>query len=136
MTFFLDTNVFLYAAGGAHPQRGPCQDLLRRVAEGHLKATTSSEVVQEILYVLTRRGLRLEALQLARSVLQLFPGMLEVGAREMGTACDLLEATPGLPPRDAVHAATMLTHDLSAIITADEHFEQLSQLKRVAPDNS
>lgn len=131
--FFLDTNVFLYAAGGDHPQRGPCQDLLHRIAAGQLQATTSSEVVQEILYVLTRRGLRREALQLGRNVLQLFPGMLEVGAREMAAACDLLESAPGLPPRDAVHAATMLTHDLSAIITADEHFEQIPQLQRIEP---
>ncbi len=133
MAFFLDTNVFLYAAGAEHPQRSPCQEVLRRVARGEIEATTSSEVVQEILYVLTRRGLRHEALQLARNILKMFPAMLEVGPKEMDTACDLLEATPQLPPRDAVHAATMLTHRVSTIITVDEHFENLPQLRRVAP---
>jgi predicted nucleic acid-binding protein len=133
VTFFLDTNVFLYAAGGEHPQRSPCQDVLRRVARGEIAATTSSEVVQEILYVLTRRGLRHEALQLARNILKMFPAMLEVGSREMAVACDLLETRSALPPRDAVHAATMLTHQVTAIITADEHFEQVPKLRRVSP---
>ncbi len=133
MTHFLDTNVFLYAAGGDHPNRSPCQQILRRVARGELEATTSSEVVQEILYVLARRGLRNEAVLLARNVLTMFPEMLEVGAREMEGACDLLEATPDLSPRDAVHAATMTTHGVTAIITADEHFAQLPQLRRIAP---
>ena len=134
MTYFLDTNIFLYAAGGDHPYRKPCQHLLRRVAEAELKATTSSEVVQEVLYVLTRRGLRTQALALARNILAVFPALLEVGADEMNAACDLLESMPELPPRDAVHAATMLNHGIAAIITADTHFDQLTRVNRIAPD--
>ncbi len=84
--------------------------------------------------MLIRRGLRNQALTLARSVLDLFPALLEVGAREMATACDLLEAHPGLPPRDAVHAATMTHHGLARIISADPHFDELSALHRLPPD--
>ena len=43
---------------------------------------------------------------------------------------------PELPPRDAVHAATMLTHEITTIITADTHFDQLTQVKRIAPDEA
>jgi len=133
VTYFLDTNVFLHAAGGEHPLREPCRRILRRVADDELQATTSSEVVQEILYVLWRRDLRSEAVALAKDILGLFPALLEVGARDMAMACDLLEHNPELPPRDAVHAATMLAHDVVAIITADTHFESLGQVKRVPP---
>ena len=134
MTYFLDTNVFLCAAGGKHPLRDPCQHILRRVADNQLQATTSAEVVQEVLYVLWRRGLRSEAVALARDILGLFPALLEVGAREMAMACDLLAADPELPPRDAVHAATMLAHEVTAIITADAHFDRLDQVKRFPPN--
>lgn len=134
MTYFLDTNIFLYAAGGDHPLRQSCQHILRRIVEAEFNATTSSEVVQEVLYVLTRRGLRTQALALARNILAVFPALLEVGADEMNSACDLLESMSELPPRDAVHAATMLTHGITAIITADTHFDQLTQVKRIAPD--
>ena len=136
MSTFLDTNVFLYAAGGDHPYRQPCQRILRRVADGELDATTSSEVVQEVLYVLVRRGLRSQALSLARSILIVFPALLEVGAAEMDAACGLLESTPELAPRDAVHAATMLTHGVDTIISADPHFDRLPQLKRVSPEHA
>jgi len=132
---FLDTNVFLYAAGGDHPLRKPCQDILRRVAEGELIATTSSEVVQEVLYVISRRGLRDQAVQLARSIIGAFPTMLEVGGREIGVTCDLMESTPELSPRDAVHAATMITHDVATIVTADPHFDRLANIHRVAPED-
>ena len=43
---FLDTNVFLYAAGGEHVLREPCRRILRNVVD--IDAITSSEVVQEI----------------------------------------------------------------------------------------
>jgi len=132
--YFLDTNVFLYAAGGEHPYRTPCQDMLRRAADGDLDATTSSEVVREVLYVLTRRGLRAEAVALARNILALFPALLEVGAREMSAACDLLESAPSLPPRAAVHAGTVLTHGITAIVSADPHLDDLTRVRRVAPD--
>ena len=68
---FLDSNVFLYAAGREHSLRDACRKVLDRVAEGDLVAVTSSEVLQEILHVLTRRGLRREAIELTRSVLDL-----------------------------------------------------------------
>ena len=35
---FLDTNVFLYAAGGEHPLKAPCGDILTRAANGDLDA--------------------------------------------------------------------------------------------------
>jgi predicted nucleic acid-binding protein len=136
VTYFLDTNVFLYAAGGDHPLREPCRSILRRVAEGELDATTSSEVVQEVLYVVTRRGLRDQAISLARSILTVFPALLEVGAREMAAACDLMGSTPELAPRDAVHAATMLSHEIAVIVSADTHFDELAEVRRIAPDRA
>ncbi len=56
MQVFLDTNVFLYAAGGPHPDREACAGLLQRVGEGSLDATVNTEVIQELLFVLARRA--------------------------------------------------------------------------------
>lgn len=39
---FLDSNVFLYAAGREHPLRDVCRRLLDRVAAGEVEAATSS----------------------------------------------------------------------------------------------
>jgi predicted nucleic acid-binding protein len=52
----------------------------------------------------------------------------------MGLACDLLESNPELPPRDAVHAAIMITHEVLTIVTADPHFDHLARIRRIAPD--
>ncbi|HEX9689511.1 MAG TPA: type II toxin-antitoxin system VapC family toxin [Thermoanaerobaculia bacterium] len=133
MRAFLDTNVFLYAAGGSHPERDACARVLRKVADGSLDATVNTEVVQEILYVLVRRGRRKEAVTLARHVTDLFPDLLPVTREDMLSACGLVQRYPRLPARDAVHAATMLRHGLKHVISVDTDFDQVRELRRIEP---
>ena len=133
MRIFLDTNIFLYAAGRAHPERDACARLLRRVADGSLEATVNTEVVQEILYVLTRRGRRKEGLTLARNVEALFPDLLPVTRDDIREALHLLEEHPRLSVRDAVHAATMLRNGLQNVASVDADFDQILGIQRIAP---
>jgi predicted nucleic acid-binding protein len=133
MRVFLDTNVFLYAAGRAHPDREGCVHVLRQVAEGALDATVNSEVLQEILYVLARRGRRADGLTLAQHVAALFPDLLPVMRDDLLVACDLLRRYPSLPVRDAVHAATMLRNGLREVISVDQDFDQIEEIRRIAP---
>lgn len=90
MPIFLDTKVFLYAAGRPHPEREACALILRRVADGSLEATTNTEVIQEILYVLTRRGQRQEALQLAGAITALLPDLRRRSCRPRASTQTLL----------------------------------------------
>jgi hypothetical protein len=130
---FLDANVFLYAAGRAHPYREPCRRLLRRVERGALPSNTSVEVVQDLLYVLWRRGLTRQGTLLARSVLDLFPETLPQTRADLREACELLDRYPGLTPRDAVHVATMQSHGIEIIISADVHFDEVEGIRRIDP---
>jgi hypothetical protein len=133
MQVFLDTNIFLYAAGAAHPLREPCAKVLRRVAEGSLGATINTEVVQEILYVLTRRGRRNDGLKLAGHLTALFPDLLAVTREDVMQACELLRHYPGLSVRDAVHVGTMLRNGLKTIVSVDPDFDQVAEIRRLAP---
>lgn len=128
---FLDTNVFLYAAGKEHALRGPARRILRLLEQGGLAATTSVEVVQELTFVLWRRGLPAEARELARLVLRLFPGMLSLARDDLELALQILERYSGLTPRDAIHVATMRRHGIDTIASADRHFDEVSGIRRI-----
>ena len=130
---FLDANVFLYAAGGSDPYREPCRRVLRTVDDGSLPSNTSVEVVQELLYVLWRRGLAEKGIRLARDVIALFPELLPQTRDDLSDACGLLSRNPGLTPRDAVHVATMRRHGIETILTADVHFDGIPGIRRVDP---
>jgi uncharacterized protein len=133
MRTFIDTNIFLYAAGGAHPRRARCVDVLRNLADGKLDATINSEVVQEILYVLSRRGRFNDALTLASHVSSLFPDLLPVTRGDMLEACNLLRRYPSFPARDAIHAATMIRNGIIQIISVDQDFDQIDGIRRIEP---
>lgn len=133
MPVLLDTNVFLYAAGRAHPEKEGCAEILRRVADGRIEATVNAEVIQEILYVLGRRGRLGDALTLAHHVAALFPDLLPVTRDDMLTAFTLLRRYPRLPVRDAIHAATVVRNGLSAVISVDTDFDQVREVRRVPP---
>lgn len=132
---FLDANVFLYAAGRDHPLREPCRRVLRKVEDGSLPSNTSAEVVQELLFVLWRRGMPGRGIRLARRVLELFPEAFPTTGGEMRGACDLVERYPSLTPRDAVHVATMRGHGLDTIVSADVHFDTVEGIRRIDPDS-
>ena len=132
---FLDTNIFIYAAGRAHPHQQPCARIMTRVASGSLPSTTNAEVIQEILYVLIRRGLRQEALSLSGSVLSLFPDLLPVTRDDLISARDLLNRYPALRVRDAIHAASMIRNGVETIVSFDPHFDAVSEVRRVEPES-
>ena len=136
MPVFLDTNIFLYAAGGPRPEREACIALLRRVSDGSMDTIFNAEVVQEVMFVLVRRGRLRDGLRLARDVLAFFPGLFLVTRQDMLRACGLLERYPRLPVRDAIHVATMLNNGLQTVVSVDADFDQVVEIRRVAPGSA
>jgi len=130
---FLDANIFLYAAGAAHSYRAPCLAVLRSVAAKKITATTSVEVVQEVVYVLDRRGQRTKAVELGREILRLFPDVLPITGAEAALACEILERYPALSSRDSLHVATMLCNGLDEILSVDPDFDSVREVRRILP---
>jgi predicted nucleic acid-binding protein len=130
---FLDSNVFLYAIGADHPHRSACASLLERLGRGEVEATTNTEVLQEVLFVLERRSRRAAAIEYGRNIMRLFRELLPVTHHEMALACGLLARYPRLSVRDAVHAATMLQNGIKQIVSFDPDFDTIAEIKRLDP---
>ena len=133
MRVFVDTNIFIHAAGAEHPLKAPCAELLRRAATGELDATTSAEVVQELHHVYRRRGLIRDGVQLARQVANLFPDLLPITRADVLRSGELLSAHPQLSPRDALHVATALNNQITTILSVDADFDQVPDIRRMDP---
>jgi predicted nucleic acid-binding protein len=133
--YFLDTNIFMYAAGRQHSLKSPCVALLRRVAQEELEVVTNAEVLQEILYRYRALGETQRGLHLARlAVDQVGEDVLPVTLADMQLAFDLVARYgASIKSRDAVHAATMLNNGLTHLISADGHFDAIEGITRVEP---
>ena len=112
---FVDTNVFLLAAGSPHPLRQSATAALR----GKPDLVTSAKVLQEILHVFVRRrrfDLCDQALELTyRSVGEVWAIEPEdvVGARS------LADLHPQLESRDLLHLACCLRRQATDLVTFD-----------------
>lgn len=133
MTVFLDTAVFMYAAGAPHPLKRPCTAVMARVAAKQLDATTSAEVVQEVLHRYMAIGRGQGGVSLAREILSAFRPVLPITDSVARRLPDLAERYPKLAARDLLHVATCLEEGVETIISPDRGFDMISELKRLDP---
>jgi predicted nucleic acid-binding protein len=129
----LDANVFIYAVGRRHPYQQPCVRLLAEAEENTGQYNVSVEVLQEVLHVFWARQQLRDGLRAFDQMMKMFPDAFPVERKDSLLARALLQHHPALSPRDAIHAATVLNHDLEAIISADRAFDQISEIKRLDP---
>jgi len=109
VTLFLDMAVFMCAGGSEHPLRDPCRRILHNAALGELSATTSTEVVHEILHRFLSIGRPQTGLQMATDTLDMFASVLPITHGLMRGLPQLVERYPALSARDLIHVATCIT---------------------------
>jgi predicted nucleic acid-binding protein len=130
---FIDANVFLYAIGADSPHRAACRGVLEAVGQGKLDGITSSEVLQEILHVRSRRMNVKDAASAVRAAADLVVDVLPVTRDDVLEACRLLETHAGLGARDALHAAVMKNSAVHMLVSVDRDFDVVPDLKRIEP---
>lgn len=132
---FLDTNVFMYAAGAPHPYKEPCVRILSDVESGALAAAVNTEIFQELLYRYSHIKLADKGVQLCRDILKYPLPVLPVTKADIRLAIDLFDShrAAGLRPRDAWHAATMKNNGISRLISSDKDFDHLDFVTRIDP---
>ncbi len=131
MRLFVDANIFLYAIGAESPHREPSRALLAAVSEGRLEGVTSSEVLQEILHVRTRRVGIADATTAVPAAADLVADVLAVAKKDVLDACDLIKQYPALGARDALHAAVMMNAGMHLLVSVDRDFDLITSLKRI-----
>lgn len=125
----VDTSVFAYALGGAHPQREPCREFLRDARSNGLELHASVEMVQELAYHRMRRtdpATAVEQGRLAARACILHP----FDERVLETALRMI-AEGAVRGRDAVHAATAQLAGIRTIASTDPAFDAV--LDRLDP---
>jgi predicted nucleic acid-binding protein len=87
--------------------------------------------LQEILY----RYSFIERRDLAGGVYDLFieacPVVLDVTLADTDRARNLVSESSRISPRDAIHAAVMLNHEIEWIATFDEDFDRIPGVRRL-----
>lgn len=130
---YLDTGVFLLAAGSEHPQRPAARALVKAVAEGSLPANISSEVVAEILHIAQWRHDRASGATIARHLTVLFPHPLILDGVVLGAVAALVAREPRLSIRAAIHGACVRHYGFTEVVSTDSDLGLLPGIRRWDP---
>ena len=130
---FVDANVFLYLAGRDAQYREACRRALLAATEQGVSLITSAKVLQEILHYHAARSRPEDARTVYDAVTDICKKILPVAERQTACALELLVRHPGLPARAALHIATMETHGVERLLSADRHFDPVATVTRVDP---
>ena len=133
MTLFVDTAVFMYAAGSEHPLRTPCRRIVDAIGAGTIDAVTSSEVVQEIIHRYSAIGRWADGAELATRTLDLLAPVLPITHALIRRVPDLVVRYPSLAARDVVHIATCLHEGITEILSPDRAFDAVHVVQRIDP---
>ena len=129
----LDTNIFMYASGAPHPNKGPSVAFLERVARGAVDAAVNTEVLQEILH--RYRAIRRweDGRRVYDYARQAVPHVVPITEVMVDRARALLDAHSTLMARDALHAAVYALVEAESWCSYDRDFDVLPWLIRHEP---
>ena len=115
---FVDTNVFVYAVGRAHPLREIARSQLRTRLDQGVPLATSAEVLQELLHIYLPVGRQQTldaALRLATDLTTVWP----IDASDILAARDSAVSEPGLGARDLLHLAVCRRYGVGELLSFD-----------------
>jgi predicted nucleic acid-binding protein len=129
----VDTTVLVYFLGGEHPLREPCRRFMAAVRAGQVQATTTVEVIQDLVHVRSRRRPRAEVVRQARNFARFLTPLLRPTAEDLSHGLSLFQAHTELGAFDAVLAATAIGRGAEALVSADRAFAAVGGLRHVDP---
>ena len=127
---YLDANVFLSAILNQEDEGERARDLLQKLQKAEIVAATSALSFDEVFWIVRKHRGFISALKAAKTLLEI-PNLtfLEISDQTLWSAYNLAEKYR-LDPRDAIHVACALDHAIFTIISEDEHFDKVKEIKR------
>jgi len=130
---YIDSNVFIYPVIYDYAISGvvKAKKYLLQIAKGQLKACTAALTWDELVWIVRKISNPETAISEGEKFLK-FPHLLilDVNHIVLQKAQEIIEEYY-LKPRDAIHAATALINNIDQIISDDEDFDTIKELKRL-----
>ncbi len=130
---FIDTNIFMYAAGREHHNKIPSLNLFHKIAAGKIDACINVEVLQEILQRYRHINRWEDGREVYTLTRKIVPAVFPVDTEIMENCFDLMNQYPGIMARDALHIAFCQIHSITSFYSYDKDFDIIEGISRIEP---
>lgn len=130
---FIDTNIFMYAAGGDHQNKIPSLKLLHDAAARKIDGCTNVEVLQEILHryrSIKRWDDGKEVYTLASAII---PKIYAIDKAVLDRCYEIMNKYTDMSARDCLHIAFCRESGIDTICSFDKDFDGIDELNRAEP---
>ena len=130
---YVDSNIFLYPvlySPDLESKAKKAKEILQKIENKELSAATSTLTWDEVVWVATKLLDRRSGISLGQKLLG-FPNLEFISVDEaiIAQAQSLMDKYK-LSPRDSIHVASALSRKATTIISDDEDFDQIKEIKR------
>ncbi|MEO5941651.1 MAG: type II toxin-antitoxin system VapC family toxin [Candidatus Limnocylindrales bacterium] len=128
---FVDSNIPMYLVGADHPNKAAARLLLERAIADNEPLATDAEVLQEILHRYTAIDRRAAIGPAWDLLIGVVDAVHSIDLDDVARARRLLQGSPPLSARDAIHVAVMQRRDIGRILTFDAGFDGIVGIERI-----
>lgn len=130
---YVDSNIFLYSvlySPDLEPKAKKAKEILQKIENKELSAATSTLTWDEVVWVASKLLGRIGGVTQGQKLLG-FPNLEFISVDEtiISQAQSLMDKYK-LTPRDSIHVASALNRKATIIISDDEDFDQIKEIKR------
>lgn len=132
MKKYLDSNIFINSVLYNDEKAKKCKEIVLKIAKKEIIGVTSILTWDELVYVVRKNIGKEIAIKEGKKFLML-PNIIFVDANKniIDKAQELISKY-NLKPRDAIHAVSALINDINEIISDDEDFDKIKEIKRIS----
>ncbi len=131
MNFYIDANVFVFAALDSGEMASSCKDVILKIAEGKMTAATSVLTWDELVWVVRKYSTYDIAVKEGAELLKT-PNLKFLPADfSVITEAQWLATEYKLKPRDAIHAASAIKNGIKDFVSDDPDFDAVKEIKRI-----
>ena len=123
---FVDSNVFMYAVGRAHPLQPAARQFFRESLEGGVELVISAEVLQELAHTYLRVGRLGDFDEALQRIVDLQITVWPLEQEDVELARILSEQYPRLQAKDLCYLASCQRRGVTEIMTFDEAFAAIT----------
>src|SRR3989344_1261660 len=129
--FYIDSNVFIYAALNRGETGMKARSLLQKIKTSGLNFSTSALTFDEVFWKVFRERSREDALNATKTLLLVSEiRFIPVDLQVLFLTQSLLQKYR-LDPRDAIHLACARSKNIKNIISDDKDFDKIEGIKRI-----
>ena len=130
MKFYIDTNIFIYAATDNGELGKGARAIIKMLEAGIFSGATSTITLSEIMYNIKKRMGKEASINVGQALLRMNNLLVADFDKSIAHASVYTASEHNLPPQDAIHFATMGGLGIREIITEDKDFGNVKGIKR------